>query len=92
MPTIFFYLGMRFHFYSNDHLPIHVHVSVDNSEACFQVFPNINLVENRGLKQHHSVFTGENWMKICVSMDLFQLRSFLYKTEKYKLTKKEKPN
>jgi hypothetical protein len=50
MPTIFFYLGMRFHFYSNDHLPIHVHVSVDNSEARFQVCPEIKLVENRGLK------------------------------------------
>jgi hypothetical protein len=50
MPTIFFYLGMRFHFYSNDHLPIHVHVSVDNSEARFQVCPDIKLIENRGLK------------------------------------------
>jgi len=50
MPTIFFYLGMRFHFYSNDHLPIHVHVSVDNSEARFQVYPEIKLVENKGLK------------------------------------------
>jgi len=50
MPTIFYYLGMRFHFYSNDHLPIHVHVSVDDSEARFQVIPDIKLVENRGLK------------------------------------------
>ena len=50
MPTIFYYLGMRFHFYSNDHLPIHIHVSVDDSEARFQVSPEIKLVENRGLK------------------------------------------
>ena len=51
MPTIFFYLGMRFHFYSNDHSPIHVHVSVDDSEARFQVYPEIKLIENKGLKQ-----------------------------------------
>jgi len=50
MPTIFYYLGMRFHFYSNDHLPIHVHISVDDTEARFQVYPEIKLVENRGLK------------------------------------------
>ena len=36
--------------YSNDHLPIHVHVSVDDSEARFQVYPEIKLIENRGLK------------------------------------------
>ena len=51
MPTIFFYLGMRFHFYSNDHLPIHVHVSIDGSEARFQVHPEIKLIENKGLKK-----------------------------------------
>jgi len=50
MPTIFFYLGMKFYFYSNDHLPIHVHVSVENAEARFQVVPEIMLIENRGLK------------------------------------------
>jgi len=50
MPTVFFYLGMRFHFYSNDHSPIHIHVSVDESEARFQVYPEIKLIENRGLK------------------------------------------
>jgi hypothetical protein len=26
MPTLFHYLGLRFHFYSNDHLPIHVSI------------------------------------------------------------------
>jgi hypothetical protein len=43
-------MGLKFHFYSNDHLPIHVHVSTDNSEARYQVFPAIKLIENRGLK------------------------------------------
>ena len=50
MPTLFYYLGLRFHFYSNDHLPIHVHVSIDNLEARYQVYPEIKLIENRGLK------------------------------------------
>ncbi|WP_317576164.1 DUF4160 domain-containing protein [Segatella copri] len=27
MPTIFIFFGFRFMFYSNDHEPIHVHVS-----------------------------------------------------------------
>ena len=50
MPTLFYYLGLKFHFYSNDHLPIHVHVDVDGSEARYQVFPEVKLIENRGLK------------------------------------------
>ena len=51
MPTVFYYLGMRFYFYSNDHLPIHVHVSIDDVEARFQVHPEIKLIENKGLKK-----------------------------------------
>jgi hypothetical protein len=27
MPTLYFYLGLEVFFYSNDHLPIHVHAS-----------------------------------------------------------------
>lgn len=50
MPTLFYYLGLKFQFYSNDHLPIHVHVSIDNSEARYQVHPETKLIENRGLK------------------------------------------
>ena len=50
MPTLFYYLGLKFYFYSNDHLPIHVHVSVENVEARYQVYPEIKLIENRGLK------------------------------------------
>ena len=50
MPTLFYYLGLKFYFYSNDHLPIHVHVGIENSEARYQVHPEIKLVENRGLK------------------------------------------
>jgi hypothetical protein len=50
MPTLFYYLGLKFHFYSNDHLPVHVHVGRENAEARYQVAPEIKLIENRGLK------------------------------------------
>ena len=49
MPTIFYYLGLQFLFYSNDHEPIHVHVQNGDGEAKFQVNP-ILLIENKGLK------------------------------------------
>jgi hypothetical protein len=49
MPTVFYYLGLQFLFYSNDHEPIHVHVQNGDGEAKFQVSP-IRLIENKGLK------------------------------------------
>ena len=50
MPVLFYYLGLKFFFYSNDHEPIHVHVSAGDAEAKFSVFPEIALIENYGLK------------------------------------------
>jgi hypothetical protein len=49
MPTLFYFFGLRFFFYSNDHEPIHVHVSNSDGEAKFKVSP-LKLIENRGLK------------------------------------------
>lgn len=49
MPVLFYYLGLRFFFYSNDHDPIHVHVSNGYKEARFQLEPLV-LLENKGLK------------------------------------------
>jgi len=49
MPTLFYYFGLRFFFYSNDHEPIHVHVQGGNGEARFRIDP-IELAENKGLK------------------------------------------
>jgi hypothetical protein len=49
MPTLFYYLGLKFSFYANDHEPIHVHVSIEDREARFLVTP-IQLIENYGLK------------------------------------------
>lgn len=49
MPVIFYYLGLRFFFYSDDHEPMHVHVSNGDYEATFQIEP-LQLIKNRGLK------------------------------------------
>ena len=50
MPILFYYLGLKFFFFSDDHEPIHVHVSKGGGEAKFQVYPAIKLLVNRGLK------------------------------------------
>ena len=50
MPTLFIVFGFRFLFYSNDHEPIHVHVIKGNSEARFQVLPEVTLIDSKGMK------------------------------------------
>ncbi len=50
MPTLFIVFGLRFFFYSNEHLPIHVHVRNADGEAKFSV-ENVGLLSNRGLKR-----------------------------------------
>ncbi|MCL1888555.1 MAG: DUF4160 domain-containing protein [Kiritimatiellaeota bacterium] len=49
MPTIFTEDGFRFFFYSNDHHPIHVHVSHGDGEAVFEVGNGLALKEARGM-------------------------------------------
>lgn len=48
MPTLFRLFGLRFFFYSNEHLPLHV--SNADGEAKFTVDP-VKLIKNYGLKQ-----------------------------------------
>jgi hypothetical protein len=50
MPTIFIRNGFRFFFYSNEHLPIHVHVRKGGGEAVFDLEDEIVLRESIGLK------------------------------------------
>lgn len=38
MPKIIEYFGFIFYFYSNEHLPIHVHVSFGEYESVFELF------------------------------------------------------
>jgi len=49
MPTLLNLYGLKFFFYSNEHLPIHIHVRNADGEAKFNLEP-IELLENRGLK------------------------------------------
>ncbi len=51
MPTLFILLGYRFFFWSNDHKPIHVHISKGDAEAKYNV-ENVELVENFGFKRN----------------------------------------
>lgn len=50
MPKVFEQDGYRFFFYSNKHLPIHVHVRHGSGEAVFNVDPEIELRESYGMK------------------------------------------
>lgn len=50
MPTLFILFGLRFYFWSNEHQPIHVHVENSDGVAKFRVSPEIELIENKGMK------------------------------------------
>ena len=49
MPELFRMFGMRFFFYMNDHLPIHIHVRNADGEARFEV-GLVKLIESKGIK------------------------------------------
>lgn len=50
MPEIFRKFGFRFFFYSDEHEPIHIHVSKGENEASYNVTETeINLRENYGM-------------------------------------------
>jgi hypothetical protein len=49
MPEIFRMFGMKFFFYMNEHLPIHIHVRNADGEARFEV-ENVRLIESIGIK------------------------------------------
>ena len=51
MPTLFYLFGYRFYFWSNEHEPIHVHVSKGDSEAKFNV-NDVELIDNYGFKKN----------------------------------------
>ncbi len=50
MPTLFTVFGVRFFFYSNEHLPIHVHVRNPDGEARFDV-ESMEWIAKYGLKK-----------------------------------------
>jgi hypothetical protein len=50
MPTVFEKDGYKFFFYSNEHLPIHVHVRYGDGEAVFNVEHEVELRESQRMK------------------------------------------
>jgi len=49
MPEIFRMFGMKFFFYSLEHLPIHIHVRNGDGTAKFEINP-VKLIESHGIK------------------------------------------
>lgn len=50
MPTLFTLFGLRFYFYSAEHLPIHIHIENADGRAKVNVVPDVVLVYNKGIK------------------------------------------
>jgi hypothetical protein len=50
MPEIFRFFGIRFFYFSNEHLPIYVHIKNGDGTAKFSVEP-VQLLENNGIKK-----------------------------------------
>lgn len=49
MPTLFIIFGIRFFFYSDEHKPIHVHISYGGKLAKIQVTPEIKIIYDHGV-------------------------------------------
>ena len=49
MPELFRFFGIKFFFFSREHLPIHIHIENADGDAKFILDP-IRLVENNGMK------------------------------------------
>ncbi len=70
MPTLFIIFGIRFFFYSDDHEPIHVHISYGGKLAKIQVHPNIEVVYNHGINPQiikKALNTVENYKEDIIS-------------------------
>lgn len=50
MPEVFRMFGLRFFFFANEHLPVHIHVQNADGRAKFHISPKVKLVSNKGLK------------------------------------------
>jgi len=50
VPRIFEKNGFRFFFYSNEHVPIHVHVKYGDGEAVFWIGSTVELLKSQRLK------------------------------------------
>lgn len=59
MPTLFELFGIRFYFYSEEHLPIHVHIQNGDGRAKVNVYPEIEVVSSNGIKPLYVFITIE---------------------------------
>ena len=50
MPTILEIFGLRFFFFANEHLPIHVHLENGDGLAKIALESEVTLIENNGIK------------------------------------------
>ena len=50
MPTVLRVEGYRFYFFSDEHLPIHIHVKKGGANAKITLVPEIELDRNHGFK------------------------------------------
>lgn len=50
MPTLFELFGIRYYSYSDEHLSIHVHMENGDGKAKVNVYPEIEVVSNNGIK------------------------------------------
>ena len=75
MPTIFAASGIFFRFYTREHEPVHVHIITGDGKAKFDIFPEIKLVKNNGVKpkdlkraesiiEENKVFFIKKWEEI----------------------------
>ena len=51
MPTLLRIFGLRFFFYLDEHLPIHVHVECGGKLAKIEIEQDVKVVYNHGLKR-----------------------------------------
>jgi len=59
MPTVLKLLGLKFYYWSQEHKPIHIHVRKGDGEARFALEPQVELIENHGLKPHELALAEE---------------------------------
>lgn len=50
MPELFRLFGIKFFFFSREHLPIHVHIKNADGHAKYILEPEIQLIVNNGMK------------------------------------------
>ena len=75
MPKIFEYFGLIFYFYSNEHEPIHVHVTLGDCETIFEL-----ILENGKLVKIHR--RAKKSVDLLSEKDAKTAESFILKYER----------